>query len=167
MKRLILIRHAKSSWSSGAADDQSRPLNDRGHAAAVKVGNWLKGEGYIPDQVLSSNATRCAQTWEGIAPALDANPEVSFQDALYLAGPQAMLDALHAATGNTVLMLGHMPGIGEFARDLRRDPPPAHEASRKYPTGAVTVLDFKVERWADVQMGTGKFVTYTAPRALK
>jgi len=167
MKRLILIRHAKSSWSSGAADDQTRPLNDRGRAAAVKVGNWLKAEGHIPDQVLSSNAMRCAQTWEGIAPALEASPDVSFEGALYLAGPQAMLSALHSATGNTVMMFGHMPGIGEFARDLRRDPPPVHEAFRKYPTGAVTVLDFKVESWADVQMGTGKFVAYTAPRALK
>ncbi len=166
MKRLILIRHAKSSWSSGAADDQSRPLNDRGRAAAGKVGNWLKNEGYVPDQVLSSNATRCAQTWEGMAPALGATPDVSFEEALYLAGPQAMLAALHAATGNTVMMLGHMPGIGEFARDLRRDPPPAHEAFRKYPTGAVTVLDFKVNGWADVQVGSGKFVAYTAPRAL-
>ena len=166
MKRLILIRHAKSSWSSGAADDQSRPLNDRGRAAAGKVGNWLKSQCYIPDQVLSSNATRCAQTWEGIAPALETSPDVSFQEVLYLAGPQAMLSALHSATGNTVMMLGHMPGIGEFARDLRRDPPPAHEAFRKYPTGAVTVLDFKLESWADVQMGTGKFVAYTAPRAL-
>lgn len=167
MKRLILIRHAKSSWSSGAADDQSRPLNDRGRAAAVKVGNWLKADGYIPDQVLSSNATRCAQTWEGIAPALEASPDVSFEEALYLAGPQAMLAALQSATGNTVMMLGHMPGIGEFARDLRRDPPPAHEVFRKYPTGAVTVLDFKAEGWADVQMGSGKFIAYTAPRALK
>ncbi len=166
MKRLILIRHAKSSWSSGAADDRTRPLNDRGRLAAGKVGNWLKGEGYVPDQVLSSNATRCAQTWEGIAPALAASPEVSFQAGLYLAGPHAMLSALQGASGSTVLMLGHMPGIGEFARDLRRDPPPAHEAFRKYPTGAVTVLDFKLESWADVQMGTGKFVAYTAPRAL-
>jgi len=166
MKRLILIRHAKSSWSSGAVDDQSRPLNDRGHAAAGKVGNWLKSEGYIPDQVLSSNATRCAQTWEGIAPALDASPEVAFYDALYLAGPEAMLASLQSASGDTVMMLGHMPGIGEFARDLRRDPPPAHDAFRKYPSGAVTVLDFKAESWDEVQMGTGKFIAYTTPKAL-
>ena len=166
MKRLILIRHAKSSWSSGAADDQSRPLNDRGRAAAGKVGNWLKDEGYMPDQVLSSNATRCAQTWEGMAPVL-GSPDVSFEAALYLAGPQAMLAALQAATGNTVFMLGHMPGIGEFARGLRRAPPPAHDAFRKYPSGAVTVLDFKADSWADVQMGMGKFVAYIAPRDLK
>ena len=130
------------------------------------MGDWLKREGYIPDQVLSSNATRCAQTWDGIAPALDANPDVSFQETLYLAGADDMLANLQTATGNTVMMLGHMPGIGEFARDLRRDPPPAHDAFRKYPCGAVTVLDFKVENWADVQMGTGKFVAYTAPRML-
>ncbi len=167
MKRLILIRHAKSSWSSGAADDQSRPLNDRGHTAAAKVGGWLKAEGYVPDQVLSSNATRCAQTWEGMAPVLAASPDVSFDEALYLAGPQAMLAALQGATGNTVLMLGHMPGIGEFARGLRRDPPPAHDAFRKYPSGAVTVLDFKADNWADVQMGMGKFVAYIAPRDLR
>ena len=165
MKRLILIRHAKSSWSSGAADDQSRPLNDRGRAAAMKVGNWLKDAGYIPDQVLSSNATRCAQTWEGMAPAL-GNPAVGFDEGLYLAGPAAMLAALQAARGETVMMLGHMPGIGEFARDLRRDPPPAHDAFRKYPSGAVTVLDFKAECWAEVQMGMGKFVAYIAPRDL-
>jgi phosphohistidine phosphatase len=59
-----------------------------------------------------------------------------------------------------------MPGIGEFVRGLRRDPPPAHDAFRKYPSGAVTVLDFKAENWADVQMGSGKFIAYTAPRAL-
>jgi phosphohistidine phosphatase len=166
MKRLILIRHAKSSWSSGAADDQSRPLNDRGHAAAGKVGNWLKAEGYVPDQVVSSNATRCVQTWEGMAAALGGSPDVSLQEDLYLAGPQAMLAALQMATGDSVLMLGHMPGIGEFARGLRRDPPPAHDAFRKYPSGAVTVLDFKVDSWSQVQMGTGKFIAYTAPRAL-
>ncbi len=167
MKRLILIRHAKSSWSSGAIDDQSRPLNDRGHAAAGKVGNWLKSEGYIPDQVLSSNATRCAQTWEGIAPALVASPaEVGFYDALYLAGAEEMLATLQSATGDSVLMLGHMPGIGEFARGLRRDPAPAHDAFRKYPSGAATVLDFKADSWAEVQMGTGKFIAYTTPRVL-
>lgn len=167
MKRLILIRHAKSSWSSGASDDQSRPLNDRGRAAAAKVGNWLNAQGYLPSQVMSSNAARCAETWEGIAPMLSNSPEeVSFQSELYLAGPQTMLEALKAAKQDTVLMLGHMPGIGEFARDLRRDPPPAHEAFSKYPTCAVTVLDFKAENWSEVQMGTGKFVAYAAPRDL-
>jgi len=166
MKRLILIRHAKSSWSSGAADDKSRPLNDRGRAAALKVGNWLKEAGYMPDQVLSSSATRCAETWAGVNQTLGASIESDFLDALYLADAATMLSTLQSASGDTVVMLGHMPGIGEFARSLRRDPPPAHEAFNKYPTGAVTVLDFKTDSWADVQMGSGKFAAYVAPREL-
>ncbi len=166
MKRLILIRHAKSSWSSGASGDKTRPLNERGHAAAAKIGGWLKTQGFAPDQVRASNATRCAQTWEGISQALGTTPDVQFTDALYLAGPETMLANLQTASSDTVLMLGHMPGIGAFARDLRRDPPPAHEVFRKYPTGAVTVLEFKTDSWADVQMGTGKFTAYTTPRSL-
>ena len=166
MKRLILIRHAKSSWSSGASGDKSRPLNDRGRAAATKVGAWLNKQGYMPDQVISSNATRCAETWDGISEILGKDATVNFEDALYLAGAGIMLSHLQSATGDVVLMLGHMPGIGEFARDLRRDPAPAHESFQKYPTGAATVLDFKADNWSDITNGTGKFVDYVAPREL-
>ncbi|MCF6305046.1 MAG: histidine phosphatase family protein [Rhodobacteraceae bacterium] len=166
MKRLILIRHAKSSWSSGASADKSRPLNDRGRAAATKIGAWLNKQGYMPDEVISSSATRCAQTWDGISEILGKDADLRFDDTLYLASAHTMLKQLQTASGDAVMMLGHMPGIGEFARDLRRDPAPAHETFQKYPTGAVTVLDFKVDNWADVLMGTGKFVDYVAPREL-
>ncbi len=166
MKRLILIRHAKSSWSSGASADKSRPLNERGRAAATKVGAWLNEQGHRPDEVISSSAIRCAQTWDGIAEALGKDATVRFEDQLYLASANTMLAQLQASQNDVVLMLGHMPGIGEFARDLRRDPPPSHEAFQKYPTGAVTVLDFKADSWADILMGTGKFVDYIAPREL-
>jgi len=166
MKRLILIRHAKSSWSSGASGDKSRPLNDRGRAAAGKVGAWLKKQDYLPDEVISSNAKRCVETWDCIADIIGNSTSVRFEDSLYLAGTGTLLAQMQSASGDVALMLGHMPGIGEFARDLRRDPPPAHEDFQKYPTGAVTVLDFKADSWADVLMGTGKFVDYIAPREL-
>jgi len=166
MKRLILIRHAKSSWSSGASADKSRPLNDRGRAAATKVGAWLNKMGYMPDEVISSNATRCVQTWDGISEILGKDAAVRLEDGLYLASAGTMLAHLQNASGSVVLMLGHMPGIGDFARELRRDPPPAHETFQKYPTGAVTVLDFKVDSWAEILNGTAKFVDYIAPREL-
>lgn len=166
MKRLILIRHAKSSWSSGASSDKARPLNDRGRAAATKVGAWLNAQGHIPDEVLSSNATRCAETWDGISQILGSAIPVRFEGGLYLAGASDMLAALHTASGDTVAILGHMPGIGAFAHDLRRDPPPAHASFQKYPTAAVTVLEFKADSWAEVQMGTGKFIDYVVPREL-
>lgn len=166
MKTLILIRHAKSSWSSGASDDKSRPLNARGVEAASKVGVWLASKGYMPDEVISSSATRCAQTWDNIKTALGTTPNPRYDDALYHAGPKQMLESLHGANGDTVVMLGHMPGIGEFARDIRRDPPPHHASFSEYPTAATTVFQFKAESWAEVQMGTAKSVDYIIPREL-
>ena len=68
MKRLILIRHAKSSWSSGASSDKTRPLNERGNLAAGKVGGWLGANGYAPDEVISSSATPIGiSSWESRA----------------------------------------------------------------------------------------------------
>lgn len=166
MKRLILIRHAKSSWSNAETADRDRPLNLRGQQAAESVGAWLTQEGLQPDQVLSSSATRCRQTWQGISVSLKADVPVNFEAGLYLAGPMEMLAHLHKATGQTVMMLGHMPGIGDFARSLRRDPPPAHEMFQKYPTGAVTVLDFRIDDWREAQLGTAVFVRYMTPKEL-
>jgi phosphohistidine phosphatase len=166
MKRLILVRHAKSSWSNSDISDKDRPLNDRGRDAATKVGAWLAAEGLQPDQVISSSAKRCRETWDGISPALADVADVQFEDFLYLASEQEMLSVLTTASGDCVLMLGHMPGLGDFARELRRDPPPMHEMFGKYPTGAVTVLDFRIDDWADVQAATGVFHSYVTPREL-
>ena len=72
MKRLILTRHAKSSWDDPLMSDHDRPLNERGKAAAADLGQWLASRGYVPDQVLCSDALRTRKTWSGIAPALPA-----------------------------------------------------------------------------------------------
>jgi phosphohistidine phosphatase len=166
MKRLILVRHAKSSWSNSDISDKDRPLNERGIGAAAKIGAWLAVEGLQPDQVISSSATRCHETWDGISKALAPVEDIQFNDFLYLASAEEMLSVLHTATHNTVMMLGHMPGLGDFARELRRDPAPLHDMFNKYPTGAVTVLDFRVDDWADAQIATGVFHSYITPKEL-
>jgi len=166
MKRLILVRHAKSSWERSDVADQDRPLNERGIEAAAKLGTWLATHGHQPNQVLSSTATRCRQTWDGMAAGLEPVEDVSFSDFLYLASSSDLLKALKSASGKTVLMVAHMPGVGEFVRDLRRDPPPMHDMFKKYPTGAATVLEFRTDDWDDVQPGTGVFVEYVTPREM-
>ena len=57
-RRLILMRHAKSSWDNPFAEDHQRPLNGRGKRSAKAIGEWLRAQGYLPDQILSSSATR-------------------------------------------------------------------------------------------------------------
>lgn len=163
MKRLILVRHAKSSWSDQSIDDKDRSLNERGQADALKVGKWLASQGLQPDEVISSTARRCRETWDGISKGLAEVKDVKFHDFLYLASDQDMLSVLHGAEGKVVLMLGHMPGIGDLARDLRQDPPPMHDLFRKYPTGSVTVLTPHIEDWGQLGFGDADCEIFITP----
>ncbi len=163
MKRLILVRHAKSSWSGPATPDQARPLNAQGRQAATRISHWLSANRLQPDQIISSTAQRCRETLERASEQIDRVDDISFDDKLYLADPSQMLEVLQTARGQTVLILGHMPGIGEFAHELRQDPPPHHDMFRKYPTGATTVLNFNINDWLQVQFGTGVLQAYATP----
>lgn len=164
-KRLILTRHAKSSWDDPALTDHDRPLNDRGKAAAADLGAWLASRGYVPDEVLCSDALRTRGTWSGLAPALPGTPILSLKPALYHAGPDVMLAVLRHAGADTVMMIGHNPGIAEFAARLLARPPVTPEFHR-YPTGATLVCTFEVERWADVGFGMGTMRDFIIPREL-
>jgi phosphohistidine phosphatase len=165
MKRLILTRHAKSSWDDPLTPDHDRPLNERGKAAAADLGQWLASRGYVPDEVLCSDALRTRKTFSGIAPALPGAPVLELKPALYHAGPDVMLAVLRHATGRTVMMIGHNPGIAEFAGRLVAHPPVNLEFGR-YPTGATLVVDFLVDAWADVGFGQGVTVDFVIPREI-
>lgn len=164
MKRLILTRHTKSSWDDPTTPDHDRTLNDRGRAAAADLGQWLASRGYVPGKVLCSDALRTRETWAGIAPAFPA-AVVELKPALYLAGPDVMLAVLRHASADTVLMLGHNPGIAEFAERLVAQAP-LHAEFARYPTGATLVADFAARSWADVGFGQGVVIDFTIPREI-
>ncbi len=162
MKRLILTRHAKSSWDDPATPDHDRPLNERGRAAAAELGVWLASRGAIPGEVLCSDALRTRKTWSGVAPALPGTPILNLKPALYHAGPDVMLAVLRNATDDCVMMIGHNPGIAEFAARLVAQAP-LHDEFGRYPTGATLVVDFNAEAWADVAFGQGAVVDFVVP----
>lgn len=162
-KRLILTRHAKSSWDDPLTPDHDRPLNDRGKAAAADLGEWLASRGYIPSEVLCSDALRTRKTWSGIAPALPGTAILSIKPALYNAGTDVMLAVLKHATTDTVMMIGHNPGIAEFAQRLVSKAPLNSEFQR-YPTGATLVLEFDISNWGDIAAGKGTVLDFVVPR---
>jgi phosphohistidine phosphatase len=162
MKRLILTRHAKSSWDDPLTPDHDRPLNERGKAASADLGVWLASRGYIPDEVLCSDALRTRKTWSGIAPALPGTPVLELKPALYHAGADVMLAVLRHAKGETVMMIGHNPGISEFAQRLVARMPANPEFNR-YPTGATLVCDFAVDAWDQVGWGMGTVDDFIIP----
>jgi phosphohistidine phosphatase len=166
MRRLILMRHAKSSWADPGQRDLDRPLSKRGRRSAGLIGVWLKRKGYRPERALVSSARRAQETWAGIVAKAGAAP-TSYLPELYHAGPEAMLEALRRTSeAGCVLMLGHQPGIGVFARRLLADPPEDADFA-KYPTGAAAVIDFDVAAWLEVGWERGRLAEFVVPRALE
>ena len=110
--RLIIMRHAKSSWSSGASSDHDRPLNKRGKRDAPRVAEHLAQIGWVPDRVCSSTSQRTRETWERMTDAFDDDTEVEFSSRLYHGGVGALLDELISCPSDvdTLLVLGHNPG---------------------------------------------------------
>ncbi len=162
-RRLILTRHAKSAWDDPAMADHDRPLNQRGRRSALELGDWLHSRGYEPDQVLCSTAVRTRETWATLAAApLEVTPQIEFLAGLYHASPDVMLKALSRATGDTVMMIGHNPGIAEFARLLAARPP-AHADFARYPTAATLVVDFQLDSWKEVRAGAGSVLDFFIP----
>ncbi len=121
MKRLIILRHAKTERTAASGDDFDRALTRRGLADAAAAGRKLAAAGLIPDLVLCSAAVRAGQTWEAAAPALpDANLER--RPDLYNAPAEALRAVAEAqADATTVMVLAHNPGVEELARTLAQE----------------------------------------------
>ena len=161
MKQLILMRHTKSAWGAPTVGDHERPLNPRGQRAATALGQWLRAEDLIPDQILCSTSRRTRETCDRLA--LPPSPEML--DSLYLAEPADMLALLHSASGARVLMIGHNPGICDLAHALIHHPP-AHQRFGDYPTGATLVARCDIDDWSDFAPGSATVLGFVTPHDL-
>ena len=160
MKTLILLRHGKSDWSQGTPDHE-RPINQRGRLAASLMAAWLADEGLVPERMLVSSALRTRQTADRLVAGWGEVPREE-RDELYLAEPDAILSAIQGARGgDTLLVLGHNPGIEAAAGRLASGPCPA-----AMPTCAAAVLRFAVSRWGDVGCGGGDLLYHVTPKSL-
>lgn len=165
MKRLILMRHAKSSWDDARVPDHDRPLNERGRRDAPRIGAWLAARGLTPEAALVSTAARTRETWALLGPAFVEVPMTPRRD-LYHATPDEILRALRAAPEvRSLLVLGHQPGIGACAARLPAAPP-RDAAFVKYPTAATAVIDLDADAWDAVDWGRGALAHFIVPAAL-
>ena len=160
MKTLILLRHAKSSWSDNSLADRHRPLNDRGRRDIPTIGDRLAARKLVPDMIASSPAERALQTAMQIAPFLNLpSSRINVADELYLADTDVLLSIVQLCDSNvdTLMLVGHNPGITEFANSLT-DVPVDH-----MPTCAAFICRFDVKHWHDVSLSTGDYVALEHP----
>lgn len=170
MKTVLLLRHAKSSWDHPQLTDHQRPLAPRGIKAAPRIGRFIAESDLIPDRVICSSARRAMETWELVEEVIRGPQTVEVRTDLYHASTGAVVDMIQNLPDeeHRVLLVGHNPTFEDLALHLSGDgDPDAREAvRRKYPTGALAVLDFQVDSWSQVWPGKGFLTAFVKPKTL-
>jgi len=169
IRRLLLLRHAKSSWEHVGLGDHSRPLAPRGRRAVEKLRRHLAGLDTPPALVLCSTARRTVQTWEGIAPAFPAGTPVEMSDELYAATAGELCERVRRTPPDApcVLVIAHNPGLEDLALDLvaTGDLDLRRRLATKFPTGALATLRVPAP-WPELSWGTAQLDAYVVPAEL-
>jgi phosphohistidine phosphatase len=171
MKRLTLLRHAKSGDDGTVARDFDRPLNAKGRRAARAIGRYMRDQALRFDAVLASPATRVAETLQEVETVYGLGLAPHWEKSLYLATPDELLEAVHhaPAEAESILLVGHNPGLEQLVLRLvpHRDEGSARGAIEvKYPTASLAEMIFAVDRWDQVVDGGGDLVRFVRPRDL-
>jgi phosphohistidine phosphatase len=173
MRRLILLRHAKTESNAPSGEDIDRRLDPRGLADAAAIGRWMAEQRCRLGHALVSTAVRARQTWEAVAPMLgDATVEVTYLRDLYLAEPADILRAIREAGGldaRCVMVIGHNPGLHELALMLTGsgNDDALRLLAGNLPTSGLLVIDFDIDDWGDVAFRQGKLMQFVSPKLLR
>ncbi len=170
MRRLMLLRHAKSDWSRGDLADRERPLAPRGRNAAPKIGAYMARHALEPDLVLCSPALRTRQTLELVLPSFNRKPDVAIDDRLYGAGSDELLEVIREAdpAGHSLLLIGHNPGLQDFAELIiaTGEIEARQQLNEKYPTAGLVVIDFAFDHWRKLHPQSGRLDRFVTPQSL-
>jgi phosphohistidine phosphatase len=179
MRRLMLLRHAKTEHDAPTGRDHDRRLDERGRLDAAAIGTWIGANPPLPDTVLVSTAVRAKQTWEIARDAIEAAapeqadpPHVEWLDEIYGAEPGQLLQIVRMASATDpaqLMLVGHNPGMHELALMLSGSGDAAAQKALEdnLPTAGLAILDFAVADWNEVAFRRGRLVRFTSPKLLK
>jgi len=168
---LFIVRHAKSDWADALGSDFDRPLAKRGEKSLPVITQWLQNQNIKPEVLFSSPAQRAKQTAEAIIGKLHIPKQaIIFDKRLYLASVDTLLDVLAEAAEltpqpNSVMVVGHNPGLEHLVMVLCGDPLPYTSDGKLLTTGNVVQLRFK-QSWNELPPKQGQLIHFIRPREL-
>jgi len=175
MRRLMLLRHAKTENDAPSGRDQDRRLDNRGRHDAAEIGSWIGRHPPFPSLVLVSHAVRALQTWEIAWEAMQElvpEPEVELMAELYGADISQLLQTIRSASvadPERLMIVGHNPGMHELAIALAGSGDAAGRGALadNLPTAGLAILDFDIDDWADMGLRRGRLELFVSPKLLK
>ncbi len=162
MKKLLIVRHAKSSWEDFTVSDFDRPLNDRGKRDAPMMAERLLGRGIVPDLAITSTAKRARKTAELFAKILSIPTENILENSsLYEAGVAAFYQVVVNApvSASVVILFSHNPGITAFVNDL------TEVKVDDMPTCAVFAVETDIREWSEFRHANKQFLFFDYPKS--
>jgi phosphohistidine phosphatase len=161
MRRITLLRHAKSSWGNPSLSDFERPLNSRGERDAPTMGARLSARGVRPALIVSSDALRALTTAQIVATAIDyPNESIQANRDLYLASPERIIDVVIQTSEHhtDVMLVGHNPGLTELANQL------GNLAVLNIPTCGAVAIDLEIDDWNELAYAHGTTAWFDYPK---
>lgn len=169
--RLMIFRHAKAEKSAPGMRDRDRPLAARGLKEAPRMGAFMARHKLLPHRALVSPSRRTRETWDGLAGALPSSIPVFYEDRLYDATPEAIIEVIKETPAEipTLIVVGHNPGLHEAARLLiaAGDVEAREQLNEGLPTSGLAVIDFAGDDWEKLHLHSGRLERFVTPRLLK
>jgi phosphohistidine phosphatase len=170
MRRLLLLRHAKSDRTRPGEHDRDRVLAPRGREDAPKIGAFIVRHALVPERVIVSTAKRTRETWDLVAAAIGKSPKAEFDERIYEAAPPAILKVIKESGPkvHTLLIVGHNPGLQELAALLiaSGNLEARQQLNEKFPTAGLVVIDFALDDWTRLHAHAGRLDHFVSPRSL-
>lgn len=161
MKKIYLIRHAKSSWKNETIDDFERPLNGRGKRDVAFMGKRLKMFDVMPDLIYTSPAKRALKTAKELAKELECDKKrIISADTLYEGSYESYLDLIHSADDKhtSIFIIAHNPTITEVGERL------SGAILSNIPTCAIVCISFDVQSFKEITEESGHILFFDYPK---
>jgi phosphohistidine phosphatase len=170
MRRLLLLRHAKTERAGPGELDRERELTKRGRADAELIGAYMAKHGLVPELAAVSPARRTEETWALLSAAFSGKkPRIANDERVYNASAETLFNVIaEPGKARSLLIVGHNPSLQELAVKLvaSGDVEARERIAEKLPTSGLVVIDLSFDDWSKLHPQSGRLERFVSPRLI-